>query len=108
MSSKTKQIWGHAAPKPTADQWLATREDANRVTVDFLKTDLQTAFTFVKVARLTKDGFRRERSCRAARKAYDTVTRMAPRVEFRPNDSLFVTRELAYLKRELQSLGEHF
>lgn len=37
------------------DEPLVTREQANRTSANFLKTDLQTALTFTKIAGETDD-----------------------------------------------------
>jgi len=97
-----------AAAKPTVDELLASRERMNRVSVDFLKTDLETALTFVKIARQTRDDLRRKRNCRAARKAYDTVAKFVTKVDLSAESVRMVRLRLAELKKELEALGEAF
>ena len=72
---------GHAAPKPTVDDLLASRERMNRASAEFLKIDLETALTFVKIARQSRDDVRKKRNCKAARRAYETVLRLINKVE---------------------------
>lgn len=108
MASETRRIWGHPAPKPTAAEVLALREQLNRARAEFLKVDLQTAMTFVKVARQTSDDSRKKHSCQAARRVYDTVKNRAPKVTLTATQSQLVNRRLAHLKTELQALGESF
>jgi hypothetical protein len=99
---------GHPARKPTVDELLATRDRMNRARADFLKVDLETALTFVKIAHTTDDEFRKERNCRAARKAYETVVRLQKKVDLTTNDGLALKRGLDRLKSELERLGETF
>lgn len=108
MVSTRQRTAGHAAPKPTIDELLASRERMNRASAEFLKIDLETALTFVDSSRQTRDAFRKKRNCQAARKAYDTVVRLISRVNLTANDTLVVNRRLELLKAELEDLGETF
>ncbi len=108
MESEKYQFWGYAAPRPTVDELLAARERLNRAGVEFLKIDLETALTFVHIARQARDESRRKHACSAARKAYDTISNLLPRVHLSNSDSQVASRRLAQLKAELQSLGESF
>ena len=98
----------YAAARPTVDELLAARTRANRVNVDFLKVDLKTALTFSEVALKTDDPVKRRRNCNAARKAYDTILRLMPKVALTEAEADLLTDNLARLKSELQSLGETF
>ena len=97
-----------AAAKPTVDELLASRERMNRVSVEFIETDLETALTFVQIARQTSDDSRRKRTCRAARRAYDSLKGFANRVELTAEHGKQVALGLKRLKSELESLGEVF
>src|SRR5215469_9950215 len=99
---------GHAAAKPTVDELLASRERMNRASAQFLKLDLQTALTFVGIARQTRDQVRKKRNCMAARRAYDTVVRLADKVPLEVEDRQTVSRGLKRLRTELEALGEVF
>lgn len=101
-------MWGHGVAKFSMDQLLASREQMNRVKADFLKTDLQTALTFTKIARQTHDDIQKKRSCRAARKAYDTVLSMIPKVDLNDSDRRVARKGLTQLKSDLEALGEVF
>jgi len=90
------------------DELLASRERMNRASAEFLKTDLETALTFVKIARQTGDDVRRKRTCRAARKAYETLTKFVNKVELRTEHARQVSLGLQQLKSELEGLGEVF
>jgi hypothetical protein len=103
-----KRQRGYAAPKPTVNDLLASRERMNRASAEFLKIDLQTALTFVKIAQETRDEIRRKRNCVAARKAYETVMRLVPKVELNAQDAQVVTLGLNKLRSDLEGLGEAF
>lgn len=107
MAARRNRTSGHAAPKPTLDL-VAIEAETNRVSADFLKTDLLTALTFAKAARETNDGFRRRRSSRAARQAYNTIANLALRVDLTADDSEMIKLGLAQLQTELKALGETF
>lgn len=94
--------------KPTMDELLASRERMTRASVEFLKTDLETALTFVKIARQTRDDVRRKRTCRAARKAYETLTKFVKKVDLSAENGRRISLGLEQLKAELESLGEVF
>lgn len=47
---------GHAAPKPTVDEFLSTQSRVNKVSADFLKVDLQAGLTFASLALEADDG----------------------------------------------------
>ena len=87
---------------------LALRKKTALVSTDFLKIDIATALTFAKNAREASDDFRKWRNCRAARKAYEAVTRLAGKVELSSGDRVAVREGLDRLKMELQQLGETF
>jgi len=88
------------------DELLASREQMNRVSTEFLKLDLETALTFVKIARQTNDHLQRERNCRAAWKAYDTVAKLAKKVDLNTENGRAIRLGLARLRAELEELGE--
>lgn len=96
---------GHAVAKPTVDQWLASLDRLNRASADFLKIDLETALTFLKIARETSDNVRKERNTSAARKAYQTVLKLAGKTKLGSEDRRVVTKGLEQLKSELAALG---
>jgi hypothetical protein len=62
MKSQKQQMRGHAAARPRFDELLASRERMNRVSVDFLKVDLETALTFITIAKQTHDRTRKMRT----------------------------------------------
>ena len=108
MGKKRKLEPRYAAPKPTLDDFLANRQAFNRVSTDFLKIDVATAFIFAKRAAQADDAAKRRRSQRAARIAYDTVHRFADKMDLTREDAEVLSSNLERLKSELQALGETF
>lgn len=104
--SAPRKQHGHAAPKPTMDDLLASQSRANRASTDFLKLDLQTALTFTGLASNAEDRVKRERNQRAARKAYETIVHLIDRVTLTEDQARFFEENLSRLKRELIDLGE--
>jgi len=108
MDSRKQLIWGHAAARPTVDELRASRERMNRAGAEFLRIDLETARTFVDIARHAYDDLCKKRNCRSARRAYDTVIKLIDKVDWHAKDGVAVKRELKRLKTELEGLGETF
>ena len=106
MAAKKQRTMGHAAPKPTLDEYLAWHERLNRASANFLKIDVQTALTFLNIARQTPDQSRQVRNLEAARRAYDTVTRLMERVKLNEEDARTLTLGLERLRSELQEFEE--
>ena len=102
------QKWGsgYAARRPSPDEFLANLQDATRASVNFLKTDLETALTFSGIALSTQDPKKRDRMRQNARKAYDTVIRFMKRLDLNAADSQIIFAYLRRLKSELATLGE--
>jgi hypothetical protein len=101
-------VGGHQMTWAKLDELLSIRAETNRVRADFLKTDLQTALTFVKIAHQTEDDLRRIRSKAAARKAYDTVVNLLPKIPLTAEDNRLVKQTLKRLQLQLKALGETF
>jgi hypothetical protein len=94
--------------KPLAADLVATRERMSRASAQFLKVDLETALTFVKIAQETNDQSRRKRNIRSARKAYETVVKLSQKIEIPPEDTVTINEALQILRSELKSMGEVF
>jgi predicted anti-sigma-YlaC factor YlaD len=90
------------------DELLASREQMNRASTEFLRLDLETALTFVKIARQTHDHLQKKRNCRAARRAYETVAKLAKKADFNTENGRAMRLGLAQLRAELEELGETF
>lgn len=87
---------------------LENRQEFNHVSTDFLKLDVATALTYTKTALETEDAAKKSRNQRAARRAYDTVQRLAKKVDLSRDDAEVLSSGLERLKSELQTLGETF
>ena len=74
----------------------------------FLRIDLETAFTFLKIAGETNDDARRSRNIQSARKAYETVIKLSRKVELPDEDIQAINKMLEELKTKLADLGEAF
>jgi len=94
--------------RPTPAELLAIEKQFNKTGADFLKVDLATALTFVATARHADDLEKKRRNRQYARKAYDTVLKMAERVHLSSDDREEVQRGLWRLRSELVELGEVF
>lgn len=93
-------------PKPTIEELQRTEMQFNRAGIDFLKVDVATAMTFAQTALSTGDPVKRRRNQRSARKAYDTVLRMATKVTLRDHDAEELKQALQQLNAKLKQLGE--
>lgn len=100
------KLRGHAAPKPTVDEVLASQSRPNKVSTEFLKVDLETGLTFANLALQADDNAKKERNRRAARKAYDTIVRLIDRVILTDAETKFFKKNLQRLKDDLIKLGE--
>ncbi len=98
----------YAAPKPTVRDILETRFESNRVNIDFLKIDVQTALTFSRLAQQSAPGEKRDRNRRNARRGYDTILRLIEKVCLSDSDAKSIGGQLLRLKSELEQLGEIF
>ena len=108
MVSRKQRPRRHAADHQAQSEFIASREQMIRASTEFLKIDIETALTFLKIARETGDGVRKRRTCLAARKAYDTVNKLLLKVELGVEDQRIVVGGLAQVRSELEQLGEVF
>jgi hypothetical protein len=104
--SASSQQRGHSVPRPTVDELLASKSRFNKATTDFLKIDLETALTFTALALQAQDREKKERNRKAARKAYDTITRLISRVTFSEVEANAFKENLERLRSDLIKLGE--
>jgi hypothetical protein len=100
------------ARNSTIEQILASNDQLNRTSADFLKVDLETALTFSGIALENKDvkyaEEKRRRNQFNARRGYDTILHLMKKLPLTERDAEFVGRNLQRLKLELQELGETF
>ena len=94
--------------KPTAADVARLEQQFNRTGTDFLKIDVATGLTFAQTALSTDDLTKKQRNRRSARKAYDTVLRMAKKVTLQEQDAKELEYGLSKLKADLIQLGEQF
>lgn len=81
------------------------REESNRIGIDFLLTELDTAFTFLDVAKTTGSPETRVRNRSNAHEAYVIAQRMQTRVVMEPRQKAMFDEKLELLKETLQDLG---
>ncbi len=105
MVSKRQRSNASAA---VPEEIVFSRERMNRASAEFLKIDIETALTFLMIARQTEDVPRRQRNLRAARHAYETVARLRSKIILNEEDSRRVTSGLGKLRSELEHFGETF
>jgi hypothetical protein len=75
---------------------------------EFLITDLEVALTFAKIASCApKDGEKRERNIKNARRAYEKVRVLVSRPSLTGQQRRRVTKRLNQLKSALERLGQH-
>ncbi len=80
-----------------------------RTGTEFLSADIDTALTFVGLARSANDDSgKKSRNQRNARKAYDKVQELLARLRLSAEQQREINDKLSHLKAELTSLGEHF
>ena len=106
MPSKRHRLNGYAAAKPTVDELLASRERMNRVSVEFIKTDLETALIFAKSAAQAQHHLRKRHNISTARRASETGLGFLHKVDLTAEDGWIVKQGLDQLRSELQKLGE--
>jgi hypothetical protein len=98
----------YATRRPTVDELLATAGQFKKASSDFLKLDVATGLTFSKLALETDNPEKKQRNLRSARRAYDMVIRLLDRIPLSEEDAECLSQELAYLKANLERLGEVF
>jgi hypothetical protein len=93
--------------RPTLDRLLASEREMNRAGCDFLKVDVATALTLAQTALSTDDPVKKRRNRKSARKAYDTVIRIAKKIALTDQDAKYLEKGLKRLRAELTQLGEN-
>lgn len=80
----------------------------NRVMADFLRIDAEMGLTFSGIALVADNQRKRIRTTQVARTAYDSITRLKPRVRLTEVEADKLDGNLLRLRRELEMLGEVF
>jgi hypothetical protein len=86
--------------------WMRSSAANNRV--EFLLTDLDTALTFLDIARTTTNEETRRRNFENARRAYDTVIQLMQRVPLDDAQNEFIQGKLTLLRMRLEAAGQKF
>jgi hypothetical protein len=80
-------------------------EQANRIGIEFLVTDLDVGLTFLQTAEITRLVSTRERDLEKALVVYRTVTRLLPRVVLSEDDWTEINEKLEELRTKLENAG---
>ena len=80
-------------------------ERANTVGIDFLKTEIQTAFTFIQVAETSSSPETRARNFGLALKGYHAVLHFLPRLVPTPDERTEIDQSMGKLKQRLGEAG---
>jgi hypothetical protein len=80
----------------------------NPVSIDFLRTEVGTAFLFARIASEAKDKEKRLRNVRHARTGYDTLVYFLSQLPLTIGEHEEIRNEVLELRRQLSNLGEEF
>lgn len=95
-------------PRVSAASLMTTARELNDSGVEFLKIDTETALIFAKIALQTNDPAKRKRNRENARKAYDTIQRLAKKLSLTSGEETSMNERLDQLRRDLMELDESF
>jgi hypothetical protein len=84
------------------------RERANKNGINFLFIDLDVANTFMDVAEGSQSEQTANRNHSNARKAYDAVIHLLPKLRPDEQERQDLDRKLSLLKSRLQAIGQRF
>jgi hypothetical protein len=80
--------------------------EMNQLGIDFIKTDLDVAATFVRTARESTNQEKTRRNTLNARKAYDAVSYYLKRITLTQVEQENIKTKLEWIKAALADLGE--
>jgi hypothetical protein len=80
-------------------------EQSHRIGVRFLLADIDVALTFLAGADVTRSEDSRKRNRQSALRAYETVTRLLPRLSPSGEEQIALNNKLQELKNRLVALG---
>lgn len=84
------------------------KDELNQRQVELIRIDLDTAFTFAKIAKEAgHDVEKRQRNARNARQGYEAVTHFIQTAQLDPNERTALDRKISELRELLSRLGEH-
>lgn len=98
----------YSSLKPSVNDLVDSISKLHQTSAQFLKTDVETALLFSSIALESDEESKRLRNRQSARRGYDTVTRLAAKIQLSEGDQEFLVEKLARLKSNLQRLGEIF
>ena len=75
--------------------------------IEFLRTEVETAFVFARVASDAQDSEKRLRNVRNARRAYNTLLHFVQRLVLTPGARGEIHLRICELRRQLINLGEN-
>jgi hypothetical protein len=87
-------------------EWMRSSSQNNRV--EFLLTDLDTAFTFLDIAKTTSNADTRYRNFENARRACDTVIQLMQGIPLNIEQSESIQEKLTLLRSRLEAAGQKF
>lgn len=99
------------APRSRTDSMAkrrALKNQTNKLRANFLRVDCDIALTFASIALEKGDSERRRRTAEAARKAYDTITRLWEDIDLGEAERHKLEGKLGRLKSQLEKLGQRF
>jgi hypothetical protein len=85
-----------------------TFDSLSRTGAAFLITDLAVAGTFLDVARSSFSEETQRRNHKNARRAYDSVLTLLPKVKVNEAELQTINKKLALVKERLKAVGERF
>jgi len=80
---------------------------ASQAGIEFLRTEVEMAFVFARVARDAQDSEKRFRNVRNARRAYNTLLHFMHRLAVAPDVLGEMYLRISELRRQLTNLGEN-
>src|SRR5215471_7694206 len=101
MASQSKNARQHASSETTkalTERLTATGKQLNATNADFLKIDVETALTFSELALTTDNTEKKKRNRENARRAYNTILSLSPRVTFTPSETAYMQEMMGRLK----------
>ncbi|MBS1802236.1 MAG: hypothetical protein JST28_02660 [Acidobacteria bacterium] len=87
------------------DKHSGLMDQTNKVGLDFLRTDLEAALTFIKVAQTTSSSESRSRNFGKALEVHRTVLHFLPRLFPSPEELKEIDSKLEQIKLKLEQAG---
>lgn len=95
--------------QPSMRDFFSIRDELNRTTVEFLRTDLDTGLMLAQIATGSRNNSdRQKRNIRKARQAYDTVIKFRSKIRMSTEANNALEEKIGRLRSMLEVLGETF